>query len=211
MTQNFYEKISENSKQMLPVKPKSGSFYLFPKVHKKFDKIPKGSLIIPVCGSNMKILSWFCDQALKDSEKEQESYIQDKPDLVRFCEEVYENGTLPEETKPVAIDLKSMYTNIPIQEGLEAFREELDKRTDKSIPTNFYIKLIELVLKSNIFEFDMEYFIQLLGTAMGTRVAPTYANIFMAKLEKFMLRDTLMMFSFSSLEPMQILIGSMLI
>ena len=81
----------------------------------------------------------------------------------------------------------------------------------KSIPTKFYIKLLELVLQSNIFEFDREYFIQLLGTAMGTRVAPTYANIFMAKLEKFMLRDTLMMFSFSSLEPMKILIGSMLI
>ena len=174
---------------MLPVKPKAGSFYLLPKVHKKFDKIPKGRPIIPGCGSNTEILSWFCDQALKDSVKEQESYIQDTPDLLRFCEEVNENGTLPEETKPVAIDLKSMYTNIPIQEGLEAFREELDKRTDKSIPTDFYIKLLELVLKSNIFEFDREYFIQLLGTAMGTRVAPTYANIFMAKLEKFMLSN----------------------
>lgn len=131
MTQNYYEEISENSikkqydeikktldegvknkyfsaKQMLPVKPKAGSFYLLPKVHKKFDKIPKGRPIIPGCGSNTEISSWFCDQALKDSVKEQESYIQDTPDLLRFCEEVNENGTLPEETKPVAIDLKSM-------------------------------------------------------------------------------------------------------
>ena len=98
-----------------------------------------------------------------------------------------EEETLPIQSKPVSIDLKSMYTNIPIQEGLDAFREELENRSDKTIPTDFYIKLLKLVLESNIFEFDREYFIQLLGTAMGTRVAPTYANIFMAKLEKFML------------------------
>ena len=54
-----------------------------------------------------------------------------------------------------------MYTNIPIQEGLYAFREELDNREDKTIPTDYYIKLLELVLKSNIFEFDREYHIQL--------------------------------------------------
>ena len=61
------------AKQMLPVKPKPGSFYLLPKVHKKFDRIPKGRPIIPGCGSNTEILSWFCDQAVKDKVKEMES------------------------------------------------------------------------------------------------------------------------------------------
>ena len=46
-----------------------------------------------------------------------ESFIQDTPDLLRYCKETNENETLPENTKPVAIDLKSMYTNIPIEEG----------------------------------------------------------------------------------------------
>ena len=82
-----------------------------------------------------------------------------------------------------------MYSNIPIDEGLEAFKEELEKRDDQTIPTEFILKLLKLVLESNIFEFDREFYIQLLGTAMGTRVAPTYANIFMAKLEKFMLEN----------------------
>ena len=43
------------------------------------------------------------------------------------------------------------------------------------------MNLLELVLKNNIFEFDEELFIQLIGTAMGTRPAPSYANIFMAR------------------------------
>ena len=82
-----------------------------------------------------------------------------------------------------------MYSNIPTEEGLDAFKEELEKREDKTIPTEYILKLLKLVLESNIFEFDREYYIQLIGTAMGTRVAPTYANIFMAKLEKFMLEN----------------------
>ena len=38
----------------------------------------------------------------------------------------------------------------------------------------------------NIFKFDDEHWIQLIGTSMGTRVAPTYENILMGKLEKIM-------------------------
>ena len=41
-------------------------------------------------------------------------------------------------------------------------------------------------MESNIFKFDNEFWIQLIGTSMGTRVAPTYANLFMGKLEKLL-------------------------
>ena len=68
-----------------------------------------------------------------------------------------------------------MFSNIPIEEGLEAFKEQLDKMEDKTIPTEFILKLLKLVLEKNIFEFEREFYIQLLGTAMGTRVAPTYS------------------------------------
>ena len=155
---------------MLPPKPKPGSFYLQPKVHKPYERIPKGRPIVPGCGSNTELISWFCDQSLKEKVKETESFVQDTPDILRYFLKLNEEGTLPDNAKPVTIDVKSMYTNIPIEEGLEAFKEELDKIQDKSIPTEFYIKLLKLVLESNIFEFDREYFIQLLGT--GTRVAP---------------------------------------
>ena len=47
--------------------------------------------------------------------------------------------------------------------------------------TEFLIRLIELVLKHNIFEFNNQLFQQLIGTAMGTKCAPNYSNIFMAK------------------------------
>ena len=37
---NYFNK--QFAKQMLPEKPKQGSFYLLPKVHKPYQKIPKG-------------------------------------------------------------------------------------------------------------------------------------------------------------------------
>ena len=80
------------------------------------------------------------------------------------------------------VDIKSMYSNIIIEEGIEAFEEALEKRCNerkKALPTSFLIELLGYVLKSNVFEFNGEYCLQIIGTAMGTRVAPTFANIYM--------------------------------
>jgi len=45
-------------------------------------------------------------------------------------------------------------------------------------------KLLEIVLIMNTFEFKNACYRQLQGCAMGTIFAPSYANIFMGKLEK---------------------------
>jgi len=45
-------------------------------------------------------------------------------------------------------------------------------------------KLLEIVLTMNTFEFNNACYQQLQGCAMGTILAPAYANIFMRKLEK---------------------------
>ena len=44
-----------------------------------------------------------------------------------------------------------------------------------------------MILTMNNFEFDNNHFIQLHGTAMGTHMAPAYANIFMGDLEEKLL------------------------
>ena len=40
------------------------------------------------------------------------------------------------------------------------------------------------ILHNNIFEFNEHHFAQVKGTAMGTRMAPAYAGLFMARLEE---------------------------
>jgi peptide-methionine (R)-S-oxide reductase len=41
-----------------------------------------------------------------------------------------------------------------------------------------------MVLKKNNFTFNGDHYLQINGTAMGTKMTPSYANIFMGKLEK---------------------------
>ena len=63
-------------------------------------------------------------------------------------------------------------------------RTFLNERNDKSISIESLCRLAKIVLKENYFELGDEIFHQLLGTAIGTKFAPYYANIFMAELER---------------------------
>lgn len=49
--------------------------------------------------------------------------------------------------------------------------------------------LAELVLRNNNFEFDGKHYLQTLGMAIGTKMAPAYANIFMDRLEQRLLSE----------------------
>ena len=84
----------------------------------------------------------------------------------------------------VTMDVRSLYTNIDHDEGVEACIEKLETRKSISIPSKTIGSLILLVLKSNAFRFGDIMYRQIMGTAMGTPMAPNYANLFMAKFEE---------------------------
>ncbi len=50
------------------------------------------------------------------------------------------------------------------------------------------MKLLTAVLHMNNFNFNGKNYLQVGGTAMGTRLAPSYANIFMGRLEQNILK-----------------------
>ena len=60
----------------------------------------------------------------------------------------------------------------------------LEKRSNKNVFTDTLIELAELVFQNNYFEFNERYLKQIRGTAIGTKFAPPYANIYMAALEE---------------------------
>ena len=85
------------------------------------------------------------------------------------------------------LDITGLYTNIHHNEGIQSTKEMLAiYKPPDSLPHNSYIKeLLELVLTNSHFEFNGKYY-QLSGTAMGTKLAPSYANLFMTKFEENM-------------------------
>ena len=91
---------------------------------------------------------------------------------------------MPPNSLLATLDVSSLYTNIPHDEGIEACRQALSSREVLSPPTKDIITLISSILTKNNFTFDDQHYLQVLGTMMGTRVAPSYANLFMGKLER---------------------------
>jgi hypothetical protein len=81
------------------------------------------------------------------------------------------------------MDVTSLYTNIPTHGGLVAIADYLrrDPAVDRIGP--HLLKLLRLILTRTNFNFNGEHYLQVSGTSMGTNVAPSYAILFMDKLE----------------------------
>ena len=84
------------------------------------------------------------------------------------------------------LDITSLYTNIPHIEGIQATKKMMAiHKPPNSLPHNSYIiELLEIVLTNNHFEFNGKHYHHVLETAMGTKLAPSYANLFMTKFEE---------------------------
>ena len=65
---------------------------------------------------------------------------------------------------------------------MKALREVVDKR-EHTIHTSELIRMADFVLKNNYFELNKQIKQQISGTAIGTKLAPPYACLFMDKIE----------------------------
>ena len=172
--------ISEQTFKYLSIGGKRTSiFYLLPKIHKNLLN-PPGRPIVSSVDCPTERISMMLDIILQPLLKDTKSYIKDTPDFLRKIENI---TILPEENF-FTLDVASLYTNIPLEESLNIMEEEFFPKTNCCIPISYLRKMLELILKCNNFKFNRKHFLQINGTGMGTRVAPTYANLFMAHFEE---------------------------
>ena len=167
-------------------------FYTLPKIHKSSTaNVPGRPIVIWVNGTTEKI-SKLVDHWLINNIKSASSYIQDTTSMLQNIEKWNEQyGPFPENTKLLKIDVVELYTNIPHPDMLDAVREALKTNTMNGCPkTETVLKATEHVLCNNEFSFENNYYKQIHGTAMGTPMAPTVANLFMKKLEEHILTSS---------------------
>ena len=81
------------------------------------------------------------------------------------------------------MDIKSLYTVIPSNSGLEALAYFLKKRPALDPPTSTLIRLAELVLTLNAFAFNGDFYQQNRGVAMGSKMGPNYACLLVGYVE----------------------------
>jgi len=169
----------EEFKAMSPKEAHPSKFYATMKVHKDHEtgEIPPIRPIVSSSGALTENIALFVEHHIKEAGRSHEAYIQDTPDFLRQLQQVH----LEEEDMLVVIDVKALYTNIPPAEAVKSVQDALNERTDQTVTTDFIIELLKIILKYNLFEFSESIYKQIIGVAMGTRPAPSIANIFMAR------------------------------
>ena len=192
---------------MLPEGKKLAKFYCTFKVHKehKHGEAPPERPIVSGCGATFENANKFIEHHIKHIATTHPTYLQDTPDFLRYIEEINHDGELPDNAILVTFDVVGLFTNIPEEAGLEALREALMERTAKDIPTEFLVRLMQLILQNNFFKFNNEIWKQEIGASMGSKPIPSYANIFMAKKIDNKIKELALKHTGTGISPMKIL------
>ena len=82
------------------------------------------------------------------------------------------------------MDVRSLYTSIPNDEGIKALEKSLDACQSKTTTTKIIMTLMWLILILNNFGFNDLDYLQIKGCSMGSNCSPSYATIFMGKFEE---------------------------
>ena len=110
-----------------------------------------GRPIISGCdGPTERILS-FVDSLLQPIMKEQQSYLEDTTHFINIVEETI----VPKNTILVSMDVTSLYTNIPQEEGIITICKAYDifYKNNPPMPTNYLKEMFRLILQENSFQF----------------------------------------------------------
>ena len=119
----------------------------------------------------------------------QDSYLNDTTNFIRFIE----STRVPRNAFLVSMDVTSLYMNIPQEEGITIVCNAYENFHAKNPPIYSYKfpqRNAQPILKENSFQFNGKNYLQTHGTAMGTKVAVAFANIFMASIEKEILKQS---------------------
>ena len=153
-----------------PRPPHIPIFYTLTKMHKP---TPVGRPIISGCDGPAERLFSFVDKLLQPIAQQQKSYLKGTTHFINFLEKT----KVSENTILVSVDVMSLYTNIPQEEGINI-------KNEPPIPTQLLQRALKLILAENSFQFNGKNYVQIHGTAMGTKMAVAFANIFMTKVTR---------------------------
>jgi hypothetical protein len=161
-----------------------------PKIH----KTPASARpIVPTFGTLLANASAWVDYRLKPLLSRFPWILKDSK---TFCRQILDlKMPSGKEVWLVTGDVVAMYPNIPIEDGIQQiatmlnvspmYFETLEEAANLPVKSldELTVLLLRLVLQYNYATFAGRTFRQVVGTAMGTATAPTYANLFLAGYE----------------------------
>ena len=163
----------EHDRLHLPENTGTQTMYFLPKIHKFPLKLRP---IVSCTGGPTCKASAFLDRLLQPHMKSTKSYLKNSTQLVN----ILSNKRIPANAYLITLDIESLYTNISHDQAIITFLKVFKNHPQ----VVFLLDLLKFVLKNNIFEFDNLVLTQTCGLAMGTKLAPALATIFIGQLEE---------------------------
>ncbi|XP_078502142.1 uncharacterized protein LOC144756318 isoform X1 [Lissotriton helveticus] len=157
---------------------KIACIYGTPKMHKNVENPPYRPIVSTI-GTPTEALSKYLDNILRP-------YIQFAPSYIKYTGAIVAKVEhLPFDNRKdllVTLDVEALYSNIPQKGAIEATSWFIDMH---KIPCDklFVLNCLSVVLEENVFQFGEHMYQQTKGVSMGAAMAPSIANIYMAKFE----------------------------
>jgi len=137
--------------------------------------------IICCAGTFMNAWSKWLDYWLQKLKHHVPTYTKDSQQILDETKSIQ----LPSNALLFSADANSMYNNIDTDHAIEVITWWLKDLADRKLlperfPLEAVLEAMVVIMKNNIFEWGDLYFLQLLGTAMGTSAAVMWATIYFA-------------------------------
>lgn len=160
---------------MIVNSPITPVFYTLPKIHKAYSVTPPGRPIVAAIGSLTEKVSAFVDYFLQPCVTSLPSHTKDSIDFIKTLQvqPIQDNNLM------VTMDIESLYTNVPIEEGLRAAEHFLHQQNSGNSNTPSLVCLLELmetVLTNNYFMFGNYFYLQVSGVSMGSKMSPSFSE-----------------------------------
>ena len=115
------------------------------------------------------------------------SYVEDTNHALQIFDSFHFDTSNDKQCFIFTLDIKSLYTAIPNDCGLKALAHFLNKRPVLRPVTSTLTRLTELVLTLNTFSFNGVFYRQVARVAMGSKIDPNHACLFVGYIEEAIL------------------------
>ena len=160
-----------------PVGSITPRMYGLPKIHKK--DAPLRPILSMVNSAQHKLAKFLNDQLYPVLEHFSSYILKDSFSFVDQIKNIASNNTFM-----ASFDVKSLFTNVPLDEVVDICVDTLYRLETPSISKINFRKLLKLTTSGVKFTFNSQMYSQHDGIAMGSPLGPTLANIFMGFIER---------------------------
>lgn len=175
---NLYRDL-RNQQYILRNWNKTPTFHVLPKIHKTPIKTRP---VVPCIGSITANVAKVIDKILQRYVKKYEWVLKGTLDLIHKLEEVNIHHESP---VIMSADVESLYTNIDVPSGIRMIAGLLQMNNVKKEDIKLIRLVLEWIFNNNYFKYNDTYYKQNRGIAMGSPIAPSFANLVLIAIERF--------------------------